>query len=451
MSVPVLFFGTTAAFSSGGVVSALVFNAQEEARLPTPMVTVHASGTKPYELTYGSHPRLADRNFFASTKQAMQSNATSFIAADLTSMEISYYEDGQRAFSAPILSKGREGSWWETPAGLYEIKLKKENHRSSFGGVYQPWSMVFQGNFFIHGWPYHPDGTPVRSDYSGGCIRLANEDARVLFEQVAVGTPVLVYERTHEDDVTYAAPLPEIDANAYLVADLRNGRVLASKNVEEVLPIASITKLMTALVAAEHINLDTNVTITSSDLASTTVPRLREGMSLSAYGLLEPLLRESSNSAARALANQVGRERFVSLMNAKARAVGMQHTHFTDVAGILRSNRATAEDLFRLARHLHENRSFLLRLSTNEVVSSAYEGHPFGSLASRQAIDELPAFAGGMRGSTAAGETALMVYQFRFQDTMRPIAFIVLGGEESVAAIRTLHRYVTDHFALYAS
>ncbi|PIP46640.1 MAG: hypothetical protein COX15_00070, partial [Candidatus Colwellbacteria bacterium CG23_combo_of_CG06-09_8_20_14_all_42_19] len=83
------------------------------------------------------------------------------------------YEKGVFVNEFAILSKGKEGSWWETPAGLYKVQSKEKEHFSSFGRVYQPWSMAFQGNFFIHGWPYYPGGRAVESTYSGGCIRLA--------------------------------------------------------------------------------------------------------------------------------------------------------------------------------------------------------------------------------------------------------------------------------------
>src|SRR5882724_9446532 len=109
------------------------------------------------------------------------SQKESFIEADLTAMQLSVYENGAVVKQVPILTKGRPGSWWETPAGLYQVQNKETNHFSSFGHVYMPWSMDFQGNFFIHGWPYEPDGTPVSSAYSGGCIRLATDDAEKLY------------------------------------------------------------------------------------------------------------------------------------------------------------------------------------------------------------------------------------------------------------------------------
>ena len=60
-----------------------------------------------------------------------------------------------------VVSKGKPNSYYETPVGSYQVKSKEYKHFSSLGGVYMPYSMQFYGNFFIHGIPYHPDGTRV--------------------------------------------------------------------------------------------------------------------------------------------------------------------------------------------------------------------------------------------------------------------------------------------------
>ena len=72
--------------------------------------------------------------------------------------------------------------------------------------------MAFQGNFFIHGWPYEPDGTPVASTYSGGCIRMATDDAKKIYDMSTLGMPVLVYKSDFAPDgfrYHEARPRPE--------------------------------------------------------------------------------------------------------------------------------------------------------------------------------------------------------------------------------------------------
>ena len=137
---------------------------------------------------------------------------------------------------------------------------------------------------------------------------------------------------------------------------------------------------MTALVAAEYINLDAKI--------SAPAGRHREDLSSAArirtvvhrVPASHPLLQESSNEAAMALADQLGEARFVSLMNQKAASLGMASTALPDPAGRNQGNVSSAEDLFRLAQYLYNNRSFILRLSAGRITGSAYEAPSFPDL-----------------------------------------------------------------------
>ena len=170
---------------------------------------ITAEGVADPSFLYGSEPALSNPDFFGKVKQELVNDKNSFIEANLSSMKLTVYKDGVAVKEVPILTKGRPGSWWETPAGLYQVELKKENHFSSFGKVYQPWSVAFQGNFFIHGWPYYPGGEPVSSSFSGGCIRLSTEDAKTIYELASVDMPVLVFEEDFaSDDFSYQRKTP---------------------------------------------------------------------------------------------------------------------------------------------------------------------------------------------------------------------------------------------------
>ena len=119
-----------------------------------------------------------------------------FLFANLTDLELQTYQKGALARSSKILAKGKNGSLFETPSGYYTIRGKESNHFSTIGKVWMPWSMHFFGNYFIHGWPYYPDGAPVAEAFSGGCIRLSDTDAKEIFTAAKVGMPVLVYSGT---------------------------------------------------------------------------------------------------------------------------------------------------------------------------------------------------------------------------------------------------------------
>lgn len=413
-----------------------------------PLVSLEAPTGELSIVETGPNEAFTQPSFFLETKEAFIEQELTFIEANLSSMELVYVQAGEEVLRVPIASKGKEGSWWETPAGLYEVSVKKENHFSSFGQVYQPYSMVFQGNFFIHGWPEYEDGTPVPEGYSGGCIRLATEDAAALYELIAVGTPVLVFEESFAgDDFVYEAALPEIEADEYLIADVENNTVLAASDLDSVRPIASITKLMTALVAAEHLNLDDRVRVTQEKYVTTLIPRLSGYGTASMYSLLQLLLVESSNEAAEVIASQLGRERFIELMNDKARALGLSDTTFADPSGLEDGNVATIADLFKLVQYIYHNRSFILELTANQDLPTAYTSGEFGALENFNVMDDMPSFLGGKIGETlAAGQTNLSLHRVQVGEAERVIAVVVLGSDSREQDVQRLLQYVRDRY-----
>jgi D-alanyl-D-alanine carboxypeptidase len=142
---------------------------------------------------------------------------------------------------------------------------------------------------------------------------------------------------------------------AGLLFDLDSGRVLWRHRPERVLPIASLTKMMTALVAVERLPEKGRVTITKEALAYTGsgVGMFKRGKRIEVRTMLHGLLLPSGNDAAIALAQQAAgsvRE-FVVLMNARARAMGLACTRFSSVSGIRDSgNHSCAPDLAAMAR-----------------------------------------------------------------------------------------------------
>lgn len=399
-----------------------------------------------HNLTYGAQPALSDPDFFSTVKKEFVAKRATFIEADLSDMKLRLYTEGAVSFEIPIDSKGREGSWWETPAGLYKINTKEEKHFSSIGNVWMPWSLGFQGNFFIHGRTSYPDGTPTSKEYTGGCIRLLTDDAERVFRAVSVGTPILVHERGfYPDNFTYTNTYsPAVSASHYLAADLYNNHVISQKKSNELVSIASITKLMTALIATEYINLERTLTIVDKDLVPTSVARLEVGKAYTAYQLLFPLLLESSNEAAEAIARSYGRQAFIDRMNEKAVAIGMKKTSFVDPSGVGAGNQSTAEDLFMLAKYIYNNRSFIFNITANKVANSAYGTHGFADIKNVNYMTTHSSFVGGKNGkTTAAGETNLSVFSVPVGvgSSVRPLVVIVLGSSDARTDTERLSEY----------
>ncbi len=146
---------------------------------------------------------------------------------------------------------------------------------------------------------------------------------------------------------------PDIKSNAVLVLDEGNSSVLLSKNADVAMPIASITKLMTALVVLEAQQpLDEPIKITNDDrnIDRSGPSRLAVGTVLTRGELLHLALMSSENRAANALGRHYegGLKAALAAMNAKAKALGMKRTHFTDTSGLSEGNIASPEDLAKL-------------------------------------------------------------------------------------------------------
>ena len=399
------------------------------------------------DLQLGAWPELKNPEFFNKVKQSLVDDKADFIEADLSDKKLKVYLLGALAKEVPILAIGKKGSWWETPAGLYKIETKERNHFSTFGEVYQPWSMSFQGNFFIHGWPYYPDGTEVVSTYSGGCIRLSTEDAEQVYDLAAKGMPVLVHESGFEqDNFLYKTKIPQISATSYLAADLKSNYAFLEKNSEEQLSVASLTKLVTALTVSEYLNLENKLTVKETDLASTSVPRFSPGEVVKAMDLFYPLLMESSNEAALILSRGVGKERFASLLNSKAAALGMSQTKFVDPAGMSGDNVSSAKDMFGLAKFLYNNKSFVLKVSSSSPENSGAT-RLFKNLKNFNLIDGTDGFVGGKIGkSTSAKEAMLAVFEINFSGVSRPVAIIALNSEDVKGDILKIFDYIKSSY-----
>jgi D-alanyl-D-alanine endopeptidase (penicillin-binding protein 7) len=151
-----------------------------------------------------------------------------------------------------------------------------------------------------------------------------------------------------------AGAAPDIRSAVALVID-HNGTRLFSRNATEVRPIASITKLMTAMVVLDaDVPLDDPITITEQDRDRLRWSRSRlyiDEATMSRRDMLRVALMSSDNRAAHALGRTTfagGTEAFVEAMNAKARSLGMRDSQFADSSGLDAGNVSTAEDLVRM-------------------------------------------------------------------------------------------------------
>jgi len=173
---------------------------------------------------------------------------------------------------------------------------------------------------------------------------------------------------------------PFLRSAVALVQDANSGDVLFAKNEDVVLPIASITKLMTAVVILDaKVDLAQRVVISDEDYDSVkgTRSRLRAGSVFTRDELLLLALMSSENRAAAALGRTYpgGTEPFVAAMNAKARALGMNDSHFVDPTGLNSGNVSSARDLARLVAAAHEY-PLIRQYSTRDSATVSAFGRP---------------------------------------------------------------------------
>ncbi len=169
----------------------------------------------------------------------------------------------------------------------------------------------------------------------------------------ALAAPAAGVLKTHLKYSSRSAAEPGLRSSAALVIDTTHSQVLYSRHSDVAAPIASITKLMTALVVSDAGQpLDEQLTVTEDDrnLSKPSVSRLVPGTHLSRGDLMHLALMSSENRAAHALGRNYpgGLSACVAAMNAKARELGMTNAHFVEPTGLSDENVASPEDLSKL-------------------------------------------------------------------------------------------------------
>ena len=151
-----------------------------------------------------------------------------------------------------------------------------------------------------------------------------------------------------------SADPPIINASGLYLIELQSGRVLLEKNATRRLPPASLTKIMTALVALETAPLQEVVKIDGRALIHRSSLHLQGGEEYLLRDLVTAMLVTSANDACEAVAWHIGggADKFVTLMNERARTLGLMNTHFTNACGFdAPGHYSTATDLAKLSQH----------------------------------------------------------------------------------------------------
>lgn len=224
-------------------------------------------------------------------------------------------------------------------------------------------------------------------------------------------------------------PANHISAAAYLVGDIESGQIYLERNIEKTMPVASMSKLITAIVSMDMLRSGDTVEIplTGPDVSPDT-SKIRAGEKFPMNEVLYPLLLNSSNIAAEALASTSGRASFMEAMSSYAWEIGMNSTYFADPSGLSPLNVSSAKDFFALARYLYASRPDILAITRTQNVSSAsttdHESHEYTNIHPFAAD---PDFIGGKTGHTSQAKDTMLT-MMRVKDKL--VAIVVLSSDD---------------------
>ena len=249
-------------------------------------------------------------------------------------------------------------------------------------------------------------------------------------------------------------PKLELRAKAAISVKIDNGgkeKVLFKKDDEQLLPIASLTKLMTALIVLENENYDlknTGITISKNAANQINVPNygnLNPGEKLNIEQLLDLMLVYSSNDAAWALSELIGTENFVKKMNQKAEELGLENTYFVNPTGLdpenfyyhpptrIYFNYSTARDLLELTRYILKNQPLIFEIALKKGPYPVENGFSDLILPKNQTA------IGWKTGYTdEAGGCAILV----LREENKIIINVILGTESQEARIREMQKLI---------
>ena len=244
--------------------------------------------------------------------------------------------------------------------------------------------------------------------------------------------------------------LPELTAEAWVLYDAGAGVVIAAKKADQERPMASVTKIMTALVVMDHTELDDLVRISASaaDTGESEIG-LVQGERWTVGDLLAAVMVRSGNDAAVALAEHVGGsvEGFATLMNEKAAELGLEHSHFTNPHGLDEEGHYTsAADLVAMATAALQE-PYLARLARTSRITFRPDPSGISRVANstNRLLGVYPGIAGLKTGFTNdAGRVLVAV----LERNGRTLIGVVMGSEDHFEDSRRLLDYGNEFMTL---
>lgn len=240
--------------------------------------------------------------------------------------------------------------------------------------------------------------------------------------------------------------IPYVSATAVIVKDFSSRTLLYVKDPDKKVPIASTTKIMTALVAGEFYRPADALKVKSTSLATGSSMGLKVDEEMTFRSLLYGMLLNSGNDAAYTLADNYpgGKENFIAAMNAKALSLGLTNTHFTNPAGFDDINHySSANDLAKIAEAAISNSQFSRVVSTKDTVVYSTDKQFEHQLKNLNKLLDLPGVLGIKTGTTPIAKENLVTL---IERNNKKILIIVLGSDNRFAETEKLIDWTYSNF-----
>ncbi len=236
---------------------------------------------------------------------------------------------------------------------------------------------------------------------------------------------------------------PDVTAGAWGIVSIDTGKLIAGTDVTSTYPIASVTKLFTAVAARKSFDTLATTTITWGDVATEgRAGSLVPGDELSLHTLFFPLLLESSNDAAAALERSSVETSLMQAMNDYAAARNLHNTTFFDASGLSEKNISSVANLGTFSAWLHREQPHILDITRLE----SYLYQDYGWKNTSPFVSD-PTYRGGKLGFTPeAGKTALLYFEETLPTSESYIvAYILLQSDDWIGDVALLRKHVATH------
>lgn len=238
---------------------------------------------------------------------------------------------------------------------------------------------------------------------------------------------------------------PELTAQGVFVMDLGSGSILYDKNPHLLLKPASLTKIMTSLVAMDYFQEDSVLTVVNGEASLGNTAKLLKGDQLTALDVLYALLVPSGNDAAVTLAENYsgGYRIFLEKMNQKVAELGLKNTHFVNVSGVESPNHyTTAHDIAMIARNALTRQRFASIVSTKDITIQSLKGHVY-ALTSTNILLGKPGILGVKTGWTPESGECLVILAER--DSHR-VLISLLNSQDRFGEGQKLVNWIYSNF-----